>query len=409
MTPPGGIEIGTVRKDEFNEALELQGKVFGLPADYFRTLANKDPLFDYENVFVARSDGRIVSHVQVFPKVMRTAGVRVWMAGIGGVATDPAHRGRGLASDLLKMSIGSMMRRGMETSILFTGIHDFYRKLGWETVSGMNSYRIPTEKDLEEVPGYDGREFTHDDLGPVSAIYETQNSTRDCSVVRSEEVWKLQLKFPQAPSPVEDSGGFMVAEKEDRVVAYTRLGNSVWMGCTIIEGGCLPGHEAGLQTCLAKSVQRARVTGHKELSVFMPEDHPLATVFLKVGAERTREEGGGMMLKIVKPSELMIRLEDPLSARLGTSQFSRTKVELQVGDEVMSLEMSGGFVAMGQERGLSEFYRVDERGFARIVSGYSLPSELVRSGSAKSSDAALRAMDRLFPKHFPHIYIPDEF
>jgi predicted acetyltransferase len=409
MTPPGGIEIGTVRKDEFNEALKLQGKVFSLPADYFRTLADKDPLFDYENVFVARSDGRIVSHVQVFPKVMRIAGAKVWMAGIGGVATDPAYRGRGLASDLLKMAVGSMARRGMETSILFTGIHDFYRRLGWETVSGINSYKISTEKDLGEVPGYDGRGFTRDDLGPVSAIYETQNSTRDFSVVRSEEVWKLQLKFPQAPSPIEDPGGFMVAEKEGRVVAYTRLGASVWMGCTIIEGGCLPGHEVGLQACLDKSVQRARATGHKELSVFIPEDHPLANVFLKVGAERTKEEGGGMMLKIVRPSELMIRLEDPLSARLGTNRFGRAKVEIQVGDEVMSLEMSGGFVAVGQERGLPEFYRVDERGFARIVSGYSLPSELVRSGSAKSSDAALRVMDELFPKHFAHIYIPDEF
>jgi len=409
MTPSLGIEIGTVRKDEFNEALELQGRIFGLSADYFRTLALKDPLFDYENVFVARSDGRIVSHVQVFPKVVRIAGARVWMGGIGGVATDPDYRGRGLASDLLRMATGSMVRRGMETSILFTGIHDFYRKLGWETATGINGYKISTEKDLEEAPEYKCREFTLDDLGQVSAIYETQNSRRDFTVVRSEEVWKLQLKFPQAPSPVEDLSGFVVAEKEGRVAAYTRLGVSVWMGCTITEGGCLPGHEAGLQSCLAESIQRARAIGHKELSAYMPEDHPLAAVFSKVGAERIKQEGGGIMMKVVRPTELMIRLEDPLSARLSTGRVGRMKVELQVGDEVMSLEMSGGFVAVGQEHGLSEFYRIDERGFVKIVSGYSSPSELARSGFAKSSDNALRIMDRLFPMHFPHIYIPDEF
>jgi len=409
MSPAGGIEIGTVRKDEFNEALELQAKVFGLQADYFRTLALKDPLFDYENVFVARLDGRVVSHVQVFPKTIRMAGARVWMAGIGGVATDPAQRGKGLASDLLKMSIGSMVRRGMETSILFTGIHDFYRKLGWETASGINSYKISTEKDLGQAAGYNGRGFTQDDLRSVSAIYETQNSQRDFSAVRTEEVWKLQLKFPEAPAPREDSEGFTVVEKEGRVVAYTRLGASPRAGCIITEGGCLPGHEAGLQTCLARSVQRARAIGHKELSAFVPEDHPMATVLSKAGAERTQEEGSGIMLKVVKPSELLIRLEDPLSARLSSSQLGRTKVEVQVGDEAMSLEMSRGYVAVGQERGLSEFYRVDERGFAKIVSGYSLPSELVRSGSAKSSDAALRAMDILFPKHFPHFYSADEF
>jgi len=127
---PAGFEIASIGPDEFKKALELQGRVFQLPSSYFETLVLKDPLFEYENVLVAKHRGRIVSQVQVFPKVVRIGTAHAWMGGIGGVATDPEYGGKGLAMALLQGALNLMRRKGYEISLLFTGIHDFYRLLG---------------------------------------------------------------------------------------------------------------------------------------------------------------------------------------------------------------------------------------------------------------------------------------
>jgi len=410
MSSSRGLEIGVVREEEFEEALELQGRVFQPPTDYFRTLALKDPFFEHENVFVAKQDGRIVSHVQVFPKLVRMAGAHVWMGGIGGVATDPDHRGKGLASSLLRLAATSMKHRGMEASILFTGIHDFYRRLGWETASGLDRYLVPTDRKPRGVNGCEPRRFTPDDLKQVMHIYDSQNSQRALSVVRSKEVWRLQLKYPRFPWPSEDHEGFTVVEKDGEVVAYARFGlASPWEGCVISEGGCLPGHEDALRACLGRLIERAQELGHSELSAVVPEDHPLASALARMGAERAHSDTSGMMLKVVDLRELLLRIEEGLSARTANKAIPRVKFELRTSDEAVSIAAAGGCVSIGQEEGLHDFYRVNDLGFAKIACGYTLPSELAKAGEAKCSGGALKAMDMMFPRQLPLMYPPDHF
>jgi predicted N-acetyltransferase YhbS len=401
--------MATAGKEELEEALQLQGRVFGLSADYFRTLAAKDPLFDRENVFVAKVDGKVVSHVQVFPKLVRLAGAQVWMGGIGGVATDPDYRGKGLASELLKMAIGSMKRRGMETSVLFTGIQDFYRRLGWEVASGINRYTLSVDKAPSEVPGYSTRPFSREDLGAVASIYEEQNANRSLSVIRSEEIWDLQLRHPQAPAPPEDLEGFTVAEREGDVVGYARMGSSPEEDCVILESGCRRDHERALEACVGRLSERAKSLGHGQLTTVVPEDHPLALVMRRVGASREYAHTSGMMFKVVDPLECLLRIEDGLSKRAMESHASRIKLELLVGDESMSIEVAPGCVRVGREHNLPERFKTTEIGFARMMSGFSLPSELVRSGEASCTAGASGPMDLLFPKQLSHMYSPDFF
>ena len=58
---------------------------------------------------------------------------------------------------------------------------------------------------------------------------------------------------------------------------------------------------------------------------------------------------------------------------------------------------------------LSEYFRTTDRGFSKIISGYSLPSSLVSLAEASCTPGALKLMDRLFPQQLSHMDAPDHF
>lgn len=80
---------------------------------------------------VITHDGRIVSHVGVYPLPFVAHGRRILAGGIGAVATEPAHRGQGLMAALLEHATGYMKQHGMPLSILW-GDRTRYARFGWE-------------------------------------------------------------------------------------------------------------------------------------------------------------------------------------------------------------------------------------------------------------------------------------
>src|SRR3990172_4831266 len=80
---------------------------------------------------VVTHEGRIVSHVGVYPLPFVSFGRRMLAGGIGAVATDPAHRGQGLMAVLLDHPTRYMKHHGMPLSILW-GDRTRYARFGWE-------------------------------------------------------------------------------------------------------------------------------------------------------------------------------------------------------------------------------------------------------------------------------------
>jgi len=80
-------------------------------------------------------DGLMVAHAAVVPRVLRI-GSRSLAAGyVEGVAADPRHQQRGLATAVMS-SVGSTIRRDYEIGALSTGEPQFYQRLGWESWLG---------------------------------------------------------------------------------------------------------------------------------------------------------------------------------------------------------------------------------------------------------------------------------
>lgn len=81
---------------------------------------------------IALENGEITSHVGAFPLDVVVCGSHIQTGGIGGVATLPQARGRGLMSRLMQEAHGLMRRRGDVLTVLW-GDRQRYHSFGYET------------------------------------------------------------------------------------------------------------------------------------------------------------------------------------------------------------------------------------------------------------------------------------
>lgn len=95
-------------------------------------------------------DGEIlVSHVEIIERMGSAGGETVRLGGIGGVATHPAWRGRGLASLALRIAelwLREVVKADFGLLICGEARIPFYRRLGWQVVQGPLCFDQPTGK-----------------------------------------------------------------------------------------------------------------------------------------------------------------------------------------------------------------------------------------------------------------------
>lgn len=123
-----------LKKEEFREMMFFLEKSYGHSRGFFpRTAPHvwRKETIDYENRIIAKEEGKIVSHVGIFPLTMVVKDAEIKMGGIGGVATLPEFRGKGYMSKLMNFSIQKMRKDGYPLSILW-GDRQRYGYFGYE-------------------------------------------------------------------------------------------------------------------------------------------------------------------------------------------------------------------------------------------------------------------------------------
>lgn len=123
-------EVRTVRASEAEAFLELLCSVFRLDPARARTVYYSEPLYDLSRKWALFADG-------VMASVLTTSPLQFgWgrAVGIAGVATDPAHRRKGLASLLLERVLQAAEEAGEGPAMLFAHEHTLYSRLGFELV-----------------------------------------------------------------------------------------------------------------------------------------------------------------------------------------------------------------------------------------------------------------------------------
>jgi hypothetical protein len=194
------------------------------------------------------------------------------MAGIANVATLPEYRGRGYASHLLQDLHRVMDGEDFGFGLLFTGIHDFYGRLGWERLP-LPLYRatpIPVD-----ISGWRFRTAETDDLPSVQRWHDAFYADHPLTVQRDDAYWRVWTRWDD-PSwrnkfyIAEDSGG----SARGYIVLETYYnndddGNRIVSGVGVAELGSDPADSEALRQLIGFASQTAHLIG-ASLEIFLP-------------------------------------------------------------------------------------------------------------------------------------------
>src|SRR5205814_7177509 len=95
-------EIRAPRTDELDDLLALMCEAFRLPYSSARGPFYQDPFFDLQNKRVLVEEGVVASCLTLVPRTIWIGKAAVSVAGVADLSTLQSHRGRGLATELLK-------------------------------------------------------------------------------------------------------------------------------------------------------------------------------------------------------------------------------------------------------------------------------------------------------------------
>jgi len=247
--------------DEYEEMLTVVAAGFGHELEAVRRRFERHPPYQLDNTRVTIVDGSIVSVVHVHPLRVRGRNGETWlMGGIGEVSTPPEHRRRGYSTMALRDSIVLMERIGCDFSMLGTGIHSFYERLGWRRYRRDFLTFDPARVVLpgEGTGGLEVREIDWgNDLPALQHIYEEYNRDRVGPRVRAEAYWR------EATSPRRRSGTSWVALRGGRPLAY------LWGAAElrVLELPHLDGGERAARVLLRHALGVARKESFKQVVV----------------------------------------------------------------------------------------------------------------------------------------------
>jgi predicted acetyltransferase len=210
------IEVrGCKSAEELNKVVELCDAAFPkTPIEYFARHVLKDKTLAFDDTRILLKDGKIVSSVQVFPRIINTHKGELQFGGIGNVATLPSERNNGYAGILLKDALAYMINKGFPVSMLTTHINSYYEKFGFKTI-------IRNTAHIDQVEGKLGKEIrefnTAIDLEKVMNLYNEFNNKKLGTIVRDKKYWLSQLDFSG-----EDKDLFLVYESNDELNGFIR-------------------------------------------------------------------------------------------------------------------------------------------------------------------------------------------
>jgi hypothetical protein len=195
------------------------------------------------------------------------------MAGIANVATLPDYRGHGFASQLLRDLHAVMDAEDFAFGLLFTGIHDFYARLGWERLPLPLYQATPAPVDLG---GWRFRVAEPDDLPRLQRWYDAFYADHPLTVARDDAYWRIwtrwddptwRAKFYLAEDPAGVPRGYLALETYH---GRDEQGNRIVEGVGLAELGADPADAEAVRMLIGFASQTAHMAGAR-LDIFLPE------------------------------------------------------------------------------------------------------------------------------------------
>jgi predicted acetyltransferase len=169
----------TMLPEEYDKVIDLAEKSYGYTKQYFLNYyphTAKRENFIFEDHFVIKENGKLVSHVGLYPMEAIADSSKVKIGGIGDVGTHPYYQGKGYMGKLMNYSITKMKERKIPLSILW-GDTQRYRHFGWETAGRKIVFHLSQRsiKSVEAGKGFILRGYDDKmDLEKIVKIHEKE-------------------------------------------------------------------------------------------------------------------------------------------------------------------------------------------------------------------------------------------
>jgi len=257
------------------------------------------------NCCVIIEDGKVVSHAALWERELVVDDVRLKVGEIVVVATHPDYRLRGYASSLMRDLQATMHDENYDMGILWTGVPDFYSKLGWETntprgwMVEMAGARLPT---AEEIGRSKFETCPYDEVRHLDGIIALHGRER-VRFARSRDDFAALLALPKVK--------VWVATRNEEVDAYLVYGNAMNKR-GIIEYG---GDPDGILALTAHVLKRQPSSADTRILVYHLWPDLIARLS-ELGARKRPLEsskgGGYEMIYVVNTSSVTPRVREQL-------------------------------------------------------------------------------------------------
>lgn len=312
---------------------------------------------------------------------------------VGSVAVPPEHRGRGVASSLMRAAAALGAQQGAALSLLYPATTPPYRRLGWEQAGERAVYRVPARA-VGTVGG-----ATMRPVGP--------GDTDRAAVERAQVAAWRQTPGPSVRTPIEWAstwdgaiGYVLDAEEPGEVQAYLvyrpRRQPGDWQYTIAVEewGATTP---AGLQALLAFVARHGSLGKDAELAGPVP--HP----WTFLAPEQDVRRAGGMHWM-----GRGIDLPVAVAAR-GYPPGIAVDVTFRVEDPVLPAAQGPWRLTVAEGRGRLEpapaaGIVLDARAVAPLYTGFAAPAALRTAGLLHGTDEDLAALGTAFAGAVPVLF-----
>lgn len=394
------ISLRNLRRDGDPEAERVLDAAFQRSereSRLVRELARSHPLFDPELAPVAEREGRTLGCAALLPRRVRIRGQSVPLALVGPLGVDPAFRGQGIASELLRVALERAAQRGI-LGALALGMPEFFGRRGFAQAFDLWGLRVPTEILPAEITDAPWRGLVGEDLPHLAELHAHSYRGVSCSEERTGDALDFESFAPRAHTLVHPGAG--------RPLAYLRF--RVREELELLE--CSARTAAGVAAILA--LLRRLCREHARLSLFarLPEPHAVARALFRRGALQERSDlGGAGMLRVLDwPAllEILAPVWTPALDGLVRPAFSLGigrecwRLELEQGrPRVLSGRVGGAHLALGEAQ--APALLTGQRGFEELFE-----EEAVRAASELSTELCARLAAYLGPSPASWGYAP---
>lgn len=194
MAEAGDVVIGFPQEQELDSMLHLMCASFGIPYEPTRDIFRNDPYFNIENKRVLRVGSKIVSCLTIVESICWIGSASVPIAGVANVATLEAYREMGFAKLLLTDTMETLKKRCYSIAGIFALNREYYRRLGWESVSFGYNLQIPRTALLSSALSSRLRPAEIKDIPALIELYNGVSEAKSLRLHRDEKRWRYLLQ-----------------------------------------------------------------------------------------------------------------------------------------------------------------------------------------------------------------------